>query len=345
MVVLEVNIKKKFKKFQLDTKFSVGSQTLGILGSSGCGKSMTLKCIAGIVTPDEGLIRLGDRTLFDSTKRINLPPQERHVGYLFQSYALFPNMTVFQNLMIGYKSEKSDSHNMLEKIMTRFSIKGLEDRFPSQLSGGQQQRVALARIFLSSPEVLLLDEPFSAIDSYLKEQLQIELFDLLSEYTGPKILVTHNRDEVFQLSQNLMIVDDGKVVTIGETKELFDNPRKIKAAQITGCKNISKVNKMNDTQLYSPKWNTEFTLNTSTATTISCVGIRAHSFFPVSTQEENTIKVHHKKTVETPFETILLFGCDGGTGEIWWKIPNKEIDVANIHYLKVKQDDLLLLEE
>ncbi len=213
---LGVEIKKKLKEFDLDISFSAGKGCLGILGPSGCGKSMTLKSIAGIVTPDSGRIALqyakgeaaGGRVLYDSALKINEKPQMRRVGYLFQNYALFPNMSVEENIAAGLKGMEKKKAKVGEMI-ERFRLTGLEKRYPGQLSGGQQQRVALARILAYEPEVLLLDEPFSAMDTYLREGLRLELSKVLADYDGVSVMVTHDRDEAFQLCKNIMLLDRG----------------------------------------------------------------------------------------------------------------------------------------
>ena len=169
---LKVNIQKKLKEFDLEVDFELKKGCLGILGPSGCGKSMTLKSVAGIVDPDNGIVSLTTDEVyiyFDSTKKINLKPQKRKVGYLFQNYALFPNMTVEENVAAGLS--KGDDKKRVSEMIRRFHLEGLEKRYPRQLSGGQQQRVALARILAYGPDVILLDEPFSAMDAFLKEQL------------------------------------------------------------------------------------------------------------------------------------------------------------------------------
>ena len=178
--MLKVNIQKELKEFDLDVDFELKSKRLGILGPSGCGKSMTLKSIAGIVNPDDGFISLNDTVYFDSSNKTNLKPQKRNVGYLFQNYALFPNMTVEENIAIGLGKDCDKNH--LYEIIKRFHLNGLEKRYPRQLSGGQQQRVALARIMAYSPDVILLDEPFSAMDTFLKEQLRLELVNSLRDF-------------------------------------------------------------------------------------------------------------------------------------------------------------------
>ena len=193
--MLTVDIKKKLDNFILDVQFETDREILALLGASGCGKSMTLKCIAGIAKPDEGRIVLNGRVLFDSDKGINLSPQKRRVGYLFQQYALFPNMTVEKNIAAGCMEKNRERKKALvsEKI-EKMHLSGLEHKYPSQLSGGQQQRVALARILINDPELLLLDEPFSALDSFLKWQLEMELSDDLKEFGRGALFVSHSKD-------------------------------------------------------------------------------------------------------------------------------------------------------
>ena len=179
---LEVNIQKKLKHFMLDLEFSMEKGILGVLGASGSGKSVSLKSIAGILTPDTGRIRSGENIFFDKEKKINVKPQKRRVGYLFQDYALFPNMTVSENIACGIREKKQNPKAVVWEWMERFQLTGLWDQYPGKLSGGQQQRAALARILISRPDILLLDEPFSAMDSYLKEELQLELGKCLDEF-------------------------------------------------------------------------------------------------------------------------------------------------------------------
>ena len=194
---LLVNIEKRLGDFVLRTAFETDGGITGLLGASGCGKSMTLKCIAGIETPDRGRIVLDGVALFDAERRINLPPQRRQVGYLFQHYALFPNMTVRGNILCGLHGErdKQKRERALREVIGLLSLQGLENHRPSQLSGGQAQRTALARILVGSPRLLMLDEPFSALDSHLRDQLQWQLKKLLADFGRDVLLVTHSRDE------------------------------------------------------------------------------------------------------------------------------------------------------
>ena len=193
---LLVDIRKRLRDFTLNVSFTVENEIFALLGGSGCGKSMTLKCIAGIERPDEGRIILNGRTLFDSDQKINLPPQLRRVGYLFQNYALFPNMTTAENILFAAVGTDEEKQRKLRENVERFKLSGLEASYPWQLSGGQQQRVAFARILSSGAEILLLDEPFSALDSYLKWQLELEFDMVFAAYDNSAILVSHDRGEV-----------------------------------------------------------------------------------------------------------------------------------------------------
>ena len=210
--MLEVQIYKKLAEFDLDVSFQVNDNILGLMGASGSGKSMTLKCIAGIEMPDQGRIVLNGRVLFDSEKKINVPIQKRNVGYMFQSYALFPNMNVYENISVGLRARiVKDVDIVAQKVMKQFQISELSSRYPKQLSGGQKQRVALARLMAYEPDVLLLDEPFSALDEDLKEDLLRELKSEL-QISKPVIFVSHNKEEVNELCDFKYKIKQGEIV-------------------------------------------------------------------------------------------------------------------------------------
>jgi molybdate transport system ATP-binding protein len=217
-------IKKSFKGFALDVDFESGDGALGILGASGSGKTLILKSIAGLITPDEGRIAIGDRVIFDSAARIDVKPQQRGVGYFFQSYALFPHMTVQENIRIAV-NRADDDDRQLDEIVSclaeRYQISGLEHRYPVSLSGGQQQRVALARIFASRPEAVLLDEPFSALDSYLRGNMQDELLRAMESYRGRFVLVTHSCDEAALICDSIVTISGGKITHFGGVDDTF----------------------------------------------------------------------------------------------------------------------------
>lgn len=210
--MLEVQIYKKLAEFDLDISFQVNDNILGLMGASGSGKSMTLKCIAGIEMPDQGRIVLNNRVLFDSEKKINVPIQKRNVGYMFQSYALFPNMNVYENISVGLRARKvKDVDIVVQKVMQQFRIFELASRYPKQLSGGQRQRVALARLMAYEPDVLLLDEPFSALDEDLKKNLLQELKSEL-QISKPVIFVSHDKEEVNYLCDLKYKIKQGEII-------------------------------------------------------------------------------------------------------------------------------------
>lgn len=191
---ISVDIEKKLGSFYLRVAFEAENETMALLGASGCGKSMTLRCIAGIVRPDRGRIVLNGRTLFDSERHIDLPPQQRGVGYLFQQYALFPHMTVEKNVCAGTREgTRAERKAATQRILRTLGLEELAQRLPANLSGGQQQRAALARILVGKPEILLLDEPFSALDAATKTQVVENLRPYLAGKTV--VLVTHNAEE------------------------------------------------------------------------------------------------------------------------------------------------------
>lgn len=350
--LLAVDIRKKLREFELQVQFTSGKGCLGILGPSGCGKSMTLKSIAGIVEPDSGSIVLDNRTLYDSSRRQNLKPQKRRVGYLFQNYALFPNMSVEENIQTGLKTRKRYDEAQQKKrtaeMVERFRLSGLEKRYPAQLSGGQQQRVALARILAYEPEALLLDEPFSAMDTHLRERLRLELASVLSEYQGASIMVTHDRDEAYQLCDNLLLFSRGRVIAAGKTKDIFNDPGSVEAARLTGCKNISRIEKLDDHRVRALDWdNLELVTEKTVAEDITSVGIRAHDFEPVADQEtgaeiENRIPVGHPKISEMPFEWYITL-----SNGLWWKIGKTihthSADGQIPNYVRVAPKAILLL--
>ena len=340
--LLKVDIQKELNEFDLEVDFELKNKRLGILGPSGCGKSMTLKSIAGIVNPDRGVVSLvtDEETIYyDSSKKINLKPQKRNVGYLFQNYALFPNMTVEENIAVGVP--KNDGKTVSEMIK-RFHLDGLENRYPRQLSGGQQQRVALARILAYGPDVILLDEPFSAMDAYLKEQLRMELVNLLKDFDGFSIMVTHNRDEAFQFCDELIVLDQGKIIAKGETHEVFENPKKVQVARLTGCKNISEIEIIDDYHLKSLDWGVTFEVSKRISPNITHIGIRAHDFSSAQKGDINSFDTENSTLIEMPFEWEITL--ENG---LWWKfekpIHEHEFDIPK--YLKVDPKNIILLEK
>ncbi|MBR1454214.1 MAG: ATP-binding cassette domain-containing protein [Lachnospiraceae bacterium] len=221
--MLKVNINKKLDKINLSINFEVEKGVLGLFGASAAGKSMTLKIIAGIEKPDSGKIVLNDKVLFDSEKKINLPPQQRRIGYLFQNYALFPQMTLYNNIYISVnkKYNNCEKKEKVNNIINQFGLNGFENKYPKELSGGQQQRVALARIIVNEPEFLLLDEPFSAVDAFLKLKLMKELQKVLQDFNKEAIFVTHDLREIEYICDDILVISNGSIIEKGNKNNII----------------------------------------------------------------------------------------------------------------------------
>lgn len=285
---LVVDIRKDLAGFSLDVSFRVDDarEVMGLLGASGCGKSMTLKCVAGVVTPDAGHIELDGRVLFDSESHVDVPARDRRVGYLFQDYALFPNMDVLHNVMAGVRSRDAAERRRVAAGQIRaFRLDGLERLRPAQLSGGQRQRVALARIMGSDPDLLLLDEPFSALDGYLRWQLELELSDTLREFGRPTVFVSHSRDEVYRLCDTVCVVSSGTSEPKLTIAELFSAPDTLSAALISGCKNVSRARVVDSRSLACDGWGVTLEAARDVAPDVTHAGIRAHYLRVVSVGE------------------------------------------------------------
>lgn len=346
-MALSVDIEKKLGNFHLEVKFEARNEILSILGASGCGKSMTLKCIAGIEKPDKGKIVLDGITLFDSGRKINLPPQKRKVGYLFQQYALFPGMTVEQNIACGVRNKKR-TDSVVKELICAMNLEGMEKKKPYQLSGGQQQRVALARILANEPEVLLLDEPFSALDSFLRFQVEREAHETIRRFGKTVILVSHDRDEVFRLSDSIAIMKDGIIEVIGNRKEVFHNPKTKSGAILTGCKNISQAQMVDSEHVYANDWDLILRVPGVTPN-VKYVGIRTHDVCTEMGRDENRIDCRVAGEIENPFSyTIMLCPMDknGKTQigvqmdkSVWEKMRGEQITIC------IPSDDILLLKE
>ena len=279
---LIVDVRKKLGSFELESKFEAQNGVTCLLGPSGCGKSMTLKCIAGIEKPDEGYIELDGVVLYDSAKGINLPPQKRHVGYLFQNYALFPNMTVRQNILCGMRRirDKSEKEEKLKKMLDMFQLGGLENHRPAQLSGGQAQRTALARI-----------------------------------------MVTHDRNEAYNMSREIAVMDSGRLLTVNRTKALFADPGSVPAAMLTGCKNIAPAIKRGEHEVYVPDWGVSLTTAQPVGDDIKAIGIRAHYFNPSA--PTNRHEIEFLDEMEEPFEWIIEFKFKSAAESepsVWWRV-------------------------
>ena len=240
MLLLEARIKKTLPGFKLAISFTIKQEILSLVGPSGSGKSLTLQCISGLMNPDEGYLQVNGQVLFDSAAGINVPPQKRKVGYVFQNYALFPHLTVFENIAFGLAGwERREIAARVDYLLEKMRLGGFKNRYPRQLSGGQQQRVALARALAPEPEILLLDEPFSALDTQVRGKLEREILTLHQFYQGHIIFVSHNLEEAYRLSSRIAVYEAGRILQLGPKNELINAPANPTVAKLTGAKNLA----------------------------------------------------------------------------------------------------------
>ena len=315
---LYVDIEKDLGSFKLKVKFEQEDGIVGLLGQSGCGKSMTLRCIAGIVKPDKGKIISNGKVFFDSEKKINLTPQQRNIGFLFQNYALFPHMSVKQNIQLGIeKLSKEEKDEITKKYLKKFRLEGFEDRYPWQLSGGQQQRIALARALCLNPDILILDEPFSALDYHLRSNMENELCEILKDFDGNVLFVTHDISEAYRISDDIIVFDNGLSLPKRTKNELFVHPSCMTEAVITGCKNISSCDIINTDTVFAKDWGFNCKIEKGVSKNSKHIGIRAHHMKVVEDNSqdiedgENIFEMTVVKVIENSFTyNIHIKNCD-----------------------------------
>lgn len=345
-MALLVSIEKTLGGFHLSADFGTDGGVLALLGASGCGKSLTLRCIAGIERPDRGRIVLDGRTLFDSERHICLPPRERRVGFLFQQYALFPNMSVRQNIACGVRDRRERDARTSEMI-SRMQLEGMEKKKPWQLSGGQQQRVALARILVNDPDLLLLDEPFSALDAHLRFRMEQEVRQIIRGFGKPVILVSHDRDEVFRLADRIAVMADGRIETIGERHAVFADPVTRSGALLTGCKNVSPARRTESGKVFAQDWGIELAVRGDGA---SCVGVRMHDIRRALPEDRvNVFDCRVDEVIENPFSfTVMLRPADTDAPRaIGWEMDKpawRRIEAPRVR-ICIPQEKILMLEE
>lgn len=340
---LLVDIHKEYPGFSLQMQLETDREVLGILGESGSGKSMTLRCIAGIERPDSGRIILNGKTLFDSQQGIDLPPRKRNVGLMFQNYALFPHMTVAQNIAAGIK-EKQNRKPQIEKFLGLLHLEGFESRYPGQLSGGQQQRVALARMMAAEPDVLLLDEPFSALDGRLRREIEPDFTAALQNFDGPVLFVSHSFGEVYRFCTRTTIVSHGKKVEEGSTKSLFAHPQRLTSAKLLCCPNVTKL----DDAGFASGWNMQFTQTDFEG--CAWAGIFGEDI-ELSAKPDGGFPVKVKEIVDDVHETALQLEIMGASQPLCLSCSRSaaekavELSADDQLFAKLPKEKILLLKE
>ena len=340
---LHIDINKNLSSFNLDVSMESKGGIIGFLGASGSGKSMTLKCIAGLEKPSKGKIIINDKVLFDSEEKINVKTRDRKVGFLFQNYALFPHMTIKDNIEIGLdKVSKAEKSKLSSNYIKKFGLEGLENRYPWQLSGGQQQRVALARALITSPDILLLDEPFSALDNHLRASMERELVEILKDYKGTVVFVTHDIAEAYRVCDKIIVFDGGKAKDIREKNVLFQTPQSLAEAKLTGCKNISKAKKLDNNFVFAEEWNLRLKCLENIKDNINYIAIRSHNIKLYKDEkekkEENVFEVVIENIVENPFDyTLYIKSINSNRSDLIHFTISKEEMVFDINEkIKVK---------
>lgn len=321
-VSLSVQILKKLDEYTLNVKLETAGERTALLGASGSGRTAALRCIAGFDTPDRGRIVLNDRVLFDSEKRINLSPRRRHIGFLFPDYALFPHMTVRQNLLAAAQTLPQEKRAAaVNEALRSFRLEAEEARFPGELSGVERRRAALARMLLTEPEALLLDEPFAAIDAHLRWQAELELSELLRGYDGDVLLSTSDRGEACRLCETVSVFSNGNAGRKTEVRELLYDPGTVSAAQVSGCENFSRIRRVDPMHVRCLSWGVTLRTSEPVENAVTYVGVHASSFHIAAGGEPNRFDARVMRVIEDAFSTIVLLSPESGSSLLRMELP------------------------
>lgn len=341
--MLVCKIKKNFKNFKLDVDFSMDENYLGLLGPSGSGKSLTLKCIAGLITPDVGKIVLDDRILFDSSENINIRPQDRKIGYLFQDYALFPNFTVEGNLRLAIRDNKNID---ISKILKEMHIDHIKNKYPKEISGGEAQRTALCRILINKPDILLLDEPFSALDSYTKNSVEDELRRIIDESKLKTILVSHDKDEVYRMCQSIVSIARGKTYVKKSKSDFFEKVETLTEAKLIGIENFSELSRIDSNKIYAKSWGMDFSYKEDINNKILVLPDRAIKLTNYKKNEKSFLLDEYRIVENIDYYTLIFNKDKKFFEDIRIKVPKDDFDKLkdNSIYANIIEDSLLFVE-
>lgn len=333
---LVLDIKKAYPDFSLDVRLEAAGERVALLGASGCGKSCTLRCIAGVETPDEGRIAVNGVTFFDSARGINLSPQQRKCALLFQNYQLFPNLSVADNVLAGVEGRLSreERDELARRYLSIFGMAGYADRYPARLSGGQQQRVALARMLAARPAIYMFDEPFSALDSFLKSALEQNLLDLFSVIDSTVLYVSHDIDEACRLCERICVLHNGRVEEDGTVEQVVQRPQTLAALRLTGCKNTSRARKVGDTLVEALDWGMTFDVGAPVADDVAYLGVRAN-YFHIDNREapgKNSYMLRVARVSDSRFERLVLLDPprSDASSRLTWKVNTVGADMATL---------------
>ena len=333
---LVLDIKKAYPDFSLDVRLEAAGERVALLGASGCGKSCTLRCIAGVETPDEGRIAVNGVTFFDSARGINLSPQQRKCALLFQNYQLFPNLSVADNVLAGVEGRLSREgrDELARRYLSIFGMAGYADRYPARLSGGQQQRVALARMLAARPAIYMFDEPFSALDSFLKSALEQNLLDLFSVIDSTVLYVSHDIDEACRLCERICVLHNGRVEEDGTVEQVVQRPQTLAALRLTGCKNTSRARKVGDTLVEALDWGMTFDVSAPVADDVAYLGVRAN-YFHIDNREapgKNSYMLRVARVSDSRFERLVLLDPprSDASSRLTWKVNTVGADMATL---------------
>ena len=308
---LVLDIKKRYPDFNLDMQIEAGEERVALLGASGCGKSCTLRCIAGVEKPDEGRIVVNGVTFFDSGAGIELSPQQRK--------CVCAGMTGADALQ-----DKAARRRLAMRYLGIFGVADLADRYPTRLSGGQQQRVALARMVAAHPGIYMFDEPMSALDAYLKSALEQNMLDLFDVVGRTVLYVSHDIDEACRLCERICVVHDGRVVEDGPVDTVVKHPQTLAGLRLTGCKNTSAARKVGPTTVEALDWGMTFDVGAPVPDDVAYLGIRASYFHRDNRRERghNSYDLQVARTSDSRFERLVLLDpprADAPT-RLQWKV-------------------------